>query len=56
MTLRLRLPGTNTIINPQQKLTRENRIIPIRQTPNQLIFHLRPSILTLKVGRQRIGE
>jgi hypothetical protein len=56
MTLRLRLPGTNTIINPQQKVTRKNCIIAIRQPPNQLILHLRPSILTLKMRRQRIGE
>jgi hypothetical protein len=56
MTLGLRLPGTNAIVDPQQKLTRKNSIIPIRQPPNQLILDLRPSILTLEMRRQRIGE
>lgn len=56
MTFGFRLPGTHTIINPQENVTRKNRVIPIRQPPNQLILHLRPSILTLEMRRQRIGE
>lgn len=56
MAMRLHSPGPYTIIDTQEVLRHEDRIVAIIQPPDQLAANRKAPILAERMCRERIGE